>query len=819
MPSWAAASPPVKLRGFVLARSAADAEYLLDTSVPGIFAAGDVRSGSIVRELPSEVRGCEDCLRQVVFRILEENVATLASESRRARGYLDDDIDLEAIMASHEQASGHGQHTDHPTAAGPDESHETRHGGHSSYAAHAGNDAPADHGGHEMHGGHGYPGHADQHKHAGHSPKMFKDRFWLSLILAIPVVFTSETIMDWFGYQVDFAGVDWVAPVLGTVTFIYGGSPFIKGAISEAKRRQPGMMLLIGMAITVALGASWLTKTGVFDVEVWWELSLLIVIMLLGHWMEMRAIVNAHNALAALAELLPDEADRITDDGEIETVRASDLAVGDVVLVRPGGRVPADGTIVSGHAELDESLITGESNPVSRGEGDRVIAASVAADGSVRVRVDAVGDDTALAGIQRLVAEAEASNSRSQVLADRAAALLFYVAVAVAAITITVWAILGQPDDAITRSVTVLVIACPHALGLAIPLVVSIATSKSARNGILVKDRLALEQVRNIDAVLFDKTGTLTKGEHAVTGVAAAGGDEDGLLALAAAVEGDSEHPLARAIVAAARERGVKVPRASDFASMTSRGVEAHVGDSTVAVGGPALLRERGLEVPDDLRATIDEWASRGAAVLHVVTDGVIVGAVALEDQVRPESREAVEALHRQGIKVAMITGDAEQVAKAVAADLGIDEVFAEVLPEDKDKAVIELQARGHIVAMVGDGVNDAPALARADVGIAIGAGTDVAIESAGIVLASDDPRGIVSLARLSKASYRKMQQNLWWAAGYNLFAIPLAAGVLAWTGLVLPVAVGAILMSSSTMIVAINAQFLRRIDLRPAAI
>jgi P-type Cu2+ transporter len=548
---------------------------------------------------------------------------------------------------------------------------------------------------------------------------MFKDRFWLSLILAIPVVCTSETIMDWFGYQLDFGGVDWVAPVLVTVIFIYGGLPFIKGAISEVKDRQPGMMLLIGMATTVAFGASWLASLDVFDVEVWWELSLLIVIMLLGHWMEMRAIVSANSALAALGDLLPDEADRIADNGEIEMVRASDLAIGDIVLIRPGGRVPADDTVVSGRAELDESMLTGESNPAGRGDGDRAIAASVAADGSVRVRVDAVGDDTALAGIQRLVAEAEASKSRTQVLADRAAALLFYVAVAAAAVTITVWAILGQPDDAITRSVTVLIIACPHALGLAIPLVTSISTAKSARNGILVKDRLAPEQVRNVDAVLFDKTGTLTKGEHAVTGVAAAGWDEDELLALAAAVEGDSEHPSARAIVAAARERGVEVTRASDFASMTGRGVEALVGGSTAAIGGPALLRERGLEVPDELRATIDEREGRGAAVLHVVTDGIIVGVVELEDQVRPESREAVEALHKQGIKVAMITGDAEQVAKAVAADLGIDEVFAEVPPEDKDKAVTELQARGHTVAMVGDGVNDAPALARADVGIA----------------------------------------------------------------------------------------------------
>jgi Cu2+-exporting ATPase len=646
---------------------------------------------------------------------------------------------------------------------------------------------------------------------------MFKDRFWLSLLLAVPVVLTSHMVMDWFGYTLDFTGMDWVAPVLGTVIYIYGGGPFLVGAVAEVRDRKPGMMLLIGMAITVAFVASWTASLDLFAVEVWWELSLLIVIMLLGHWMEMRAIGQASSALAALAELLPDEAERIGADGESETVKVGDLVVGDVVLVRPGARVPADGTIVRGQAELDESMITGESKPVDRGEGDRVIAASVAADGSVRVRVDAVGDDTALAGIQRLVASAEESKSRSQVLADRAAALLFYLAVAAAAVTVAVWALLGDADAAVVRSVTVLIIACPHALGLAIPLVTSIATSKSARAGILVKDRLALEQMRKVDAVLFDKTGTLTQGRHAVTGVAAADGDEEALLALAGAAEADSEHPLARAIVAAARERGVRLPEATDFRSMAGRGIEARVGGSAVAVGGPALLRERELTVPDAVRGQVDTWEGRGAAVLHVARDGEIVGSLALEDQVRPESRAAVEELHRRGITVAMITGDARQVAEAVAAELGIDEVFAEVLPEQKDSAVIELQGRGRTVAMVGDGVNDAPALARADVGIAIGAGTDVAIESAGIVLASDDPRGVVSVSRLSRASYRKMVQNLWWAAGYNVLAIPLAAGALAWAGFVLPMALGAVLMSLSTIVVAINAQFLRRVDLLPA--
>jgi Cu2+-exporting ATPase len=646
---------------------------------------------------------------------------------------------------------------------------------------------------------------------------MFRDRFWLSLLLTVPVVLTSEMVMEWFGYRLDFPGIEWVGPILGTAIFGYGGLPFLRGAVSEARHRQPGMMLLIGMAITVAFGASWAERLGLFEVEVWWEMSLLIVIMLLGHWLEMRAIGQAQGALAALAELLPDEAERISGDGEVETVAVPDLAVADLVLVRPGGRVPVDGTIVQGAADIDESMITGESNPVPRGEGSRVIAASVVTDSAIRVRVDAVGDDTALAGIQRLVAQAQQSRSRTQVLADRAAALLFYVAVAAAAVTATAWALLGDPDAALTRSVTVLIIACPHALGLAIPLVTSISTAKSARSGILVKDRLALEQMRKVDAVLFDKTGTLTRGEHAVIGVASLDGDDERVLALAAAVETDSEHPLARAIVEAARQRGLTVPVATGFRSMTGRGVRAQIAGVPAAVGGPALLRERGLPEPAELADALRAWQRRGAAVLSVIHGDRVIGALALADQVRPQSPAAIAGLHRLGVTVAMITGDSRQVADAVAAELGIDEVFAEVLPEDKESAVADLQARGHTVAMVGDGVNDAPALARADVGIAIGAGTDVAIESAGIVLASDDPRAVQSVMVLSQASYRKMVQNLWWAAGYNLAAIPLAAGVLAWAGFVLPMAVGAVLMSLSTIVVAINAQFLRRVDLRPA--
>ncbi|MGI8517497.1 MAG: copper-translocating P-type ATPase [Acidimicrobiia bacterium] len=661
-------------------------------------------------------------------------------------------------------------------------------------------------------------GHGGGHdKHSGHSVAMFRDRFWLSLILTLPVVFFSEMIQEWFGFTAPtFPGSDWIAPVLGTVIFFYGGSPFLKGAVGEIRDRQPGMMLLIAMAITVAFAASLATTLGWFDLEFWWELAALITIMLLGHWMEMRAIGQARGALAALAELLPDEAERITDGGT-ETVSISQLRVGDRVLVRPGGRIPADGVIGEGEVEVDESMVTGESKPVAKGPGDRVVAGTVATDSAVRVKVEAVGDETALAGIQRLVAQAQESRSRAQVLADRAAALLFYVAVGAAVITVIAWLIAGEPEEAVTRTVAVLVIACPHALGLAIPLVIAISTGMAARNGILVKDRLALERMRTVDIVLFDKTGTLTKGSHVVRDVATLDGDADRLLILAAAVEADSEHPLARAIVTAGKDRG-PIPTAGGFKSMSGRGVEAEVEGSNVAVGGPALLRERNLEVPEELRDTVDGWQERGAAVLYVLAEGKVLGVLSVEDEIRPESKEAVDQLHRLGVRVAMITGDAHQVAEAVGVDLGIDEVLAEVLPEDKHSKVAELQERGLRVAMVGDGVNDAPALAQADVGIAIGAGTDVAIESAGIVLASDDPRGVVGIRRLSQAGYRKMLQNLVWATGYNVLAIPLAAGAFAWAGIVLAPAAAAVLMSASTVIVAINAQFLRRLELRPTA-
>ncbi len=715
-------------------------------------------------------------------------------------------------------SEGMDEHAGHVDQAG--------HAGHSGAMEHAGHDGHSEHSAHSGHGGHG--GHSEHAGHAGHSghgdhAAQFKDRFWISTALAVPVVFFSAMFADLLGYtRPDFPGASWIAPVLGTAIFLYGGRPFLTGGWGELKSRRPGMMLLISMAITVAFVASWVTtlEIGGFDLDFWWELALLIVIMLLGHWLEMRALGAASGALDALAALLPDEAEKVTDDGVV-AVALHELQAGDVVLVRSGGRVPADGTVVEGQAEVDESMITGESRPVSRAVGDSVVAGTVATDNALRVEITAVGDDTALAGIQRLVAEAQASSSRAQALADRAAAFLFYFASIAGLITFVVWTLLGELDQAVTRTVTVLVIACPHALGLAIPLVIAISTERAAKAGVLVKSRLALERMRTVDVVLFDKTGTLTKGEPAVIGVAVVDGVSEGeLLELAAAVEADSEHPLARAIVRAHAEavpvggRGRVV--ATEFTSLTGRGVQAVVDGNEVAVGGPALLREYGAAEPAELESHVAEWKSQGAAVLQVIKDRQVVGAIALADAVREESRQAVDALHRRGVRVAMITGDAHQVAEAVAGELGIDEVFAEVLPGDKDAKVSELQARGLKVAMVGDGVNDAPALARAEVGIAIGAGTDVAIESAGVVLAADDPRAVLSVIDLSQASYRKMWQNLVWATGYNVITVPLAAGVLAFAGVLVSPAVGALLMSVSTIVVALNAQLLRRLDLRP---
>ncbi len=634
------------------------------------------------------------------------------------------------------------------------------------------------------------------------------------LVVAAPVVATSPMFGMILGYEID-GWARWIAPLFGTVMFVWGGAPFLTGAVSELKARKPGMMLLIALAISVAFLASWGASLGLLhhELEFWWELALLIVIMLLGHWLEMRSLAQTTSALDSLAALLPDEAER-ADGDRIAKVAPADLRLDDIVVVRPGGRLPADGIIVQGSASIDESMITGESKPVRRETGDRVVAGTVATDSGLRVRIDAVGDDTALAGIRRLVADAQASSSRAQRIADRAAAWLFWFALGAALITAVVWTAVGMPDEAVVRTITVLVIACPHALGLAIPLVVSIATERAAKAGVLVKDRLALETMRTIDTVLFDKTGTLTKGTPAVTAIVPSGGlSSEEVLALAAAAERDSEHPLAKALVRAAEDRELGVPASTDFSSSPAIGVSARVDGRVVQVGGPHLLEEHGLsELP-----VADDWRTEGAIILHVLVDHRVVGALRLADEVRPESHQAVGDLHARGVQVVMITGDAQAVADHVSAELGIDRVYAGVRPEDKAKIVRALQQEGRRVAMVGDGVNDAPALTQADVGLAIGAGTDVAIASAGVILAGSDPRAVKSVIDLSAASYRKMTQNLWWAAGYNLISVPLAAGVLAPVGFVLPMSVGAVLMSLSTIVVALNAQLLRRIDLQPS--
>ncbi len=667
---------------------------------------------------------------------------------------------------------------------------------------------PAEHGAHPA----GHEG-AAHDRHAGHSVAMFRERFWLSLALTIPVLFWSGDPQHWLGYTAPvFPGSALIPPVFGTAIFLYGGLVFLRAGRRELADRQPGMMTLISLAITVAFVTSWAGTLGLFDIEIWWELATLITIMLLGHWLEMRSITQAQGALAALAALIPDTAERIHGD-ETETVGLAELSVGDVVLVRPGARIPVDGTVVDGTADVDESIITGESKAVTKTEGDRVIAGSVVAGSRLHVRVDAVGDETALSGIMRMVAAAQASASRAQALADRAAAILFYVALTAGIVTLAFWWLNGDPEGALVRTATVLVIACPHALGLAIPLVIAISTSLGARNGLLVKDRLALERARELQVVIFDKTGTLTRGQPALAAVRAAGADEDEVLRLAASVESDSEHPLARAIVEGARGRGIELAPAAAFESMAGRGARATVDGKAVAVGGPRLLAELGIE------STLDtgDWDRAGQTVLFVVVDDRLVGALAVEDEIRPESTEAVAKLHDLGLRVAMITGDSQAVADSVAQRIGIDEVAAQVLPADKAAAVRRFQEGGRKVAFVGDGVNDAPALATADVGIAIGAGTDVAVESAGIVLVRSDPRDVVGAIQLSQATYRKMVQNLVWATGYNLVAIPIAMGVLSPWGIDLPMAVGAIAMSLSTVIVAANAQLLRTARLRPS--
>ncbi len=664
------------------------------------------------------------------------------------------------------------------------------------------------------HSHHDHEDHQGHDKHAGHSVAMFRSKFWLCLVLTVPVVIWSDHIQMLFGYSAPtFAGSGLIEPVLGTIIYVYGGMVFLKSAWGELKDRMPGMMTLISLAITVAFVFSVAVELGFDASALWWELATLVTIMLLGHWIEMRSISSAQGALKELAKLLPDKATRIVD-GETEEVGVDELAEGDLVLVRPGERVPVDGVIGEGKSNLNESMITGESEPVPKGQGEEVVAGTINGEGSLRVEVVGVGEDTKLSGIMRLVAEAQESKSRSQLLADKAAQLLTGVAISVALITLVVWQLVGSPIDfTVVRVVTVLVIACPHALGLAVPLVVAISTTMGAGSGLLVRDRRGLEEARNLNAVIFDKTGTLTLGEFRVVAIDTAEAlSEDEALRIAAAIEAESEHPIAQGVVKSAMERDIDYPDARDFQNITGKGVVATVEDSQFQMGGPAMLE--GVDVPDKLRRAAEEAGNQARTAIYLIGDGEALAVFAVADAIREESYEAVRALHDRGIEVAMLTGDSQAVADAVASELGIDTVFAEVLPEDKAEKVKELQAQGKTVAMVGDGVNDAPALATSNIGVAVGAGTDVAVEAGHIVLVRSDPRDIPRIVGLSRATRRKMVQNLWWAAGYNIFALPLAAGVAYTWGILLSPAMGAVLMSASTVIVAINAQLLRRVDL-----
>ncbi|HZO72743.1 MAG TPA: heavy metal translocating P-type ATPase [Ktedonobacteraceae bacterium] len=659
---------------------------------------------------------------------------------------------------------------------------------------------------HQQHGG-----------HAGHSATMFERPFWIALILTIPVLFYSDIIQMLLHYQApSFPGSIWLVPILSSVIYWYCGWVFLSGAFSELRAGRPGMMTLVALAISTAYFYSLAITFGLLKgMPFYWELATLVTIMLLGHWLEMRAVGNAQNALQELAKLLPDTAERLVN-GDIEHVAVGDLKVGDRVLVRPGARVPADGKVAEGQSQLNESMITGESRPVTKRPGDEVIAGTVNGNGSLRVYITRTGAETMLAGIMRLVEEAQSSKSRAQALADRAAFWLTLVAIGTALLALIVWTLLrGFNDFTLERVVSTLVVACPHALGLAIPLVIAISTSLSARNGILVRDRLELEQARKLDVVVFDKTGTLTRGEQGLVDMVMVGDlSAQQALAWAAAVEADSEHIIARALIASADERRISIPSASNFQALPGRGVQARVNGHTLQVGGPRLLEQERIMIPAELSEHIKRWGEQGQTVVYLVEANRILTAFALADVIRPESRAAITALIKMGIRVAMLTGDSQDVARWVASELGIDEYFAQVLPEHKSAKIKQLQQDGSIVAMVGDGVNDAPALAQADIGIAIGAGTDVARASAGIVLVKNDPRDIVRIIKLSQASYRKMEQNLAWAVGYNVIALPLAAGVLAPFNFVLPPAIGALLMSLSTIIVAINAQALRTVNL-----
>lgn len=649
-------------------------------------------------------------------------------------------------------------------------------------------------------------------EHEGHNPAMFRRKFWLTAVLTIPVLLYSTTIQDLFNFKMTaFPGSAWVTVVLGSIIFFYGGFVFLKGAQRELHDRSPGMMTLISLAITVAFAYSLVVSFKLIaGMDFWWELTTLITIMLLGHWLEMKSVVKAEGALNELAKLMPDEAELVQEDGTTQVIRAVDLLVGEVVLVRPGANIPADGEVISGKSEVNEAMLTGESKPVKKKMHALVWGGTSNIDGALNVKITKVGNDTALAGIIKLVADASRSKSRTQVVADRAAFWLTIVAIFAAIATALGWSLFSDRSAAfiLERVVTVLVIACPHALGLAVPLVAAISTTLAAQNGLLIRKRSALENARNIDVILFDKTGTLTTGKQSVQDIVSVDGKPDEILRLAAGAEFASEHPIARAIVAHAQK--LKLPEATDFTDLKGRGVLATVHGKKIYVGGPSLLEKQKIDVPKSLHADLEKFRKEGKTIIYVARESKLLGVLTITDAIRPESKQAVQSLLSVGKRVAMLTGDAKNVAAWVAKELNISEYYAEILPKNKQDVVKKLQAAKTIVAVVGDGVNDAPALTQANIGIAIGAGTDVAIEAADIVLTGNDPRSVAKVITLSRLTYSKMVQNLLWAIVYNAVTIPLAAGAMAGFGIILSPALGAILMSLSTVIVAVNAQFLR---------
>ena len=666
---------------------------------------------------------------------------------------------------------------------------------------HSNNDDDHDGHGHDHGGGNG-GGHA-------HHIKAFRNKFWISLVLTIPVLLLSEMIQMWFGFKITVPYQGEIVFVLSTIIYFYGGWPFLKGLYSEVSDKQPGMMTLIGMAISVAFFYSAATVFFIDGRDFFWELATLIDVMLLGHWIEAKSVMGASQALDELAKLMPSKAHKITN-GSTEDVEISKLEKGDKVLVKPGENIPADGEIIDGRTNINESLVTGESKPVQKGEGDEVIGGTINGEkNQIKIKVNKAGEDSYLSQVMNMVKEAQESKSKTQDTADKAAAALFYIALGAGIITYVVWFLTANPDVALERSVTVMVIACPHALGLAIPLVVALSTSITAKTGILIRERSSFEKLRNIDAIIFDKTGTLTEGNFAVDKTVALK-DESEMLKYAAAVEQNSEHIIAESIVDHVKEKDIDIPDSKDFESETGVGVHATVDGKKVELGGDKILRKKDYEIDND---EIKKLRGKGNTIIYVFANDELYGAISLADKIREDSYEAVKKLQEMNIDVYMLTGDSEDVAKAVASELGIKDYFAEVMPEDKSDKVAELKEKGKKVAMVGDGINDAPALASADIGIAIGAGTSIAVESGEIVLVESNPKHILKAIKFSDKMYSKMIQNLWWAAGYNIIALPLAAGVLAWAGIVIQPAVGALLMSASTVIVAINSQTLRKED------